>query len=411
MSGDVEAADREQLHRPDVRQLAHRLPVEPGLVGERHRGHRPGALFEPLHHRRVAAGADERRQHDAATDRQEHGEHQRAAPPSPGVVAAPTPTTRSCRPHPDRRRSSSTIRPSRIATVRWAAAAMARSWVTITIVWPASLRRRNSCSTSAPPSVSRAPGRLVGQQHRRRVGHRPGDRQPLALAARQARRQGVDLVGEAEQVEQLAGPPPGGAARRPAEHRRDGDVLGRRHRLEQVEELEDDADGVAPDDRPLVGSERAEHVAGDLDDAVIGDLEPGDDRQQRRLPAPRRTGDGDELAGRDVEVGAAAGRAPARVSTSNVRNTSRDVDDRGRRPPWSPFDHVADRCAGRVVPAAADRAGPRDICGEHRWPADGAIRTIGMSNHRRERRRTCTETMAEHGGRSRVPRALLGVWR
>ena len=74
-----------------------------------------------------------------------------------GRRGRPTPTTPSCWCTPSGATSSSTIRPSRIATVRWAAAAMARSWVTMTIVWPASLSRRKSCSTSAPPSVSRAP--------------------------------------------------------------------------------------------------------------------------------------------------------------------------------------------------------------------------------------------------------------
>ena len=49
-------------------------------------------------------------------------------------------------------------------------------------------------------------GRLVGQQQRRAVHQRPGDRDPLPLAAAERRRVGVAPVGDAEFVEQFQRP-------------------------------------------------------------------------------------------------------------------------------------------------------------------------------------------------------------
>ena len=65
----------------------------------------------------------------------------------------------------DVRRGRRSIRPSRIATMRWAAAAIAASWVTMTIVWPVSLSRRNSSQHVRAAIAVERPGRLVGEQH------------------------------------------------------------------------------------------------------------------------------------------------------------------------------------------------------------------------------------------------------
>ena len=59
--------------------------------------------------------------------------------------------------------------------------------------------------------VERA-GRLVGEEQRRLVRERPGDREPLTLAARQRVGRLVGLVADPEQVEQVAGPRLGRAA-------------------------------------------------------------------------------------------------------------------------------------------------------------------------------------------------------
>ena len=325
------------------------------MVGQRHRGHRrvrASSRGTTVALRRAPTNADSTTPPPIARSTASTSS---AAPPPPGVVGDPRPPRGHAGTAPTAS-TSSTIRPSRIATVRWAAAAMARVVGDhhdrlAGVVEPAEELQHVGAAVGVEGAR-----RLVGQQHRRRVRHRPGDRQALALTARQARWEGVDLVGEPEQVEQLAGPAPGGPAGGPAEHRRHGDVLGRGHRLEQVEELEHDADRVAPHDRPLVGSERADHVAGDLDDAVVGDLEPGDDRQQRRLAAPRRTGDGDELAAAPRRGRRRAGRGPApcrRRTCGTRRARARSV--RACAPVHPPRHSITRRRhAGRVVTAAAD---------------------------------------------------------
>ncbi len=86
------------------------------------------------------------------------------------------------------------------------------------------------------------PGGLVREQQLGRVDQRPGDRDALPLAARQPRRVGVALVGQAHPVEQLGrprpGPPPGRAGQLGGQQH----VVGDGQVVEEVEELEDDAD-------------------------------------------------------------------------------------------------------------------------------------------------------------------------
>ena len=58
------------------------------------------------------------------------------------------------------------------------------------------------------------------------------------------------------------------------------------------------------DDPTGAGAGAGDLVAEQPDRAGVGVLEPGDEAQQRRLAAPRRSQQGEELAGRDVEVDA-----------------------------------------------------------------------------------------------------------
>ncbi len=67
-------------------------------------------------------------------------------------------------------------------------------------------------------------GRLVEQQHLGRHGKRAGDGDALLLAAREARRVGIALVGKADLVQQLLG---------------HGDRLGLRHGLDADRRLDD----------------------------------------------------------------------------------------------------------------------------------------------------------------------------
>ena len=102
-----------------------------------------------------------------------------------------------------------------------------------------------------PGVLVQVPGRLVGQQHLRLLDQRPGDRDPLLLAAGQLGRQVPGPVGQADVREGLRGPGP--PARRAHAERHQGrlHVLLRAQRRHQVERLEDEADGLGPDPRDL----------------------------------------------------------------------------------------------------------------------------------------------------------------
>ncbi len=117
--------------------------------------------------------------------------------------------------------------------------------------------------------VERA-GRLVGQQQLRRVDQGPRDRDPLPLAAGQPRRVVVAVLVEAEPGEQLGGPrprpPPGRAGQLGGQQH----VVGDGEVVEQVEELEDDADvaGAEPGERAL--AERVDPLPATLTMPVVG---------------------------------------------------------------------------------------------------------------------------------------------
>ena len=132
-----------------------------------------------------------------------------------------------------------------------------------------------------------------------------GDREPLALAAGQDAGKLVRLLGEPEEVEEipsaLAGLPP----RRPCNDSRERHVLERAHPFEQVEELEHEPDVLAPQARTAVLVPAGERHPCQHDLAARRRVDAGDQLQQRRLPAPRRSDDRHELAGGDLEVDAA----------------------------------------------------------------------------------------------------------
>ena len=64
----------------------------------------------------------------------------------------------------------------------------------------------NICRTSSLVVRVEVAGRLVGEQQRRAVDQRPGDRDALLLAAGELRRVVVQPVAQADALEQLRGP-------------------------------------------------------------------------------------------------------------------------------------------------------------------------------------------------------------
>src|SRR5450631_1645565 len=87
--------------------------------------------------------------------------------------------------------------------------------------------------------------RFIGQEQRRLIGQGPRDGQPLPLPAGQHARYRRRLVPDAEQVQQVAGPGFSHLSLAPGNHGGQGHVLEHGHALEQVEELEDDANVLA----------------------------------------------------------------------------------------------------------------------------------------------------------------------
>ena len=134
------------------------------------------------------------------------------------------------------------MRPSRRKTWRWACAPIAASCVTITTVLPSTCTERSSARISPPVCESRLPVGSSASSEAGAVHERARDRDALALASRDLRRQVARACAEADPRERreraLAPLAPGDAAIR----ERQLDVLDHREPRQQVEALEHEAD-------------------------------------------------------------------------------------------------------------------------------------------------------------------------
>jgi len=89
------------------------------------------------------------------------------------------------------------------------------------------------------------PRGLVREHERGLVRKRSGNGESLPLAARKEGGELPLLPRQAEQVEEVAGPSLGLRSSHPGDHRRQRDVLERRHPVQEVEELEHEPDVLA----------------------------------------------------------------------------------------------------------------------------------------------------------------------
>ena len=214
---------------------------------------------------------------------------------------------------------------SRNTTVSATSRAKPISWVTMIIVVPAAARSLITASTSPTSSGSSAE---VGSSKRTSRGRSARAR---AIATRccwpprELARVGVDLVGQADPLEQRPGldadlrlvPPEGGDGR--LDH-----VVQHGQVREQVEALEDEADpGPLAQDRalaqlvqPAADGPDADQLAVDADEAGVQLLQVVDRAQQRRLARPGRAEDDGDLALLDVEVDARAAPGGCRRTSS-----------------------------------------------------------------------------------------------
>ena len=197
---------------------------------------------------------------------------------------------------------SPTIDPSTSRRIRWARPAARRSsWVTRRIVWPCRLRSSRRASTDLPVARVQRAGRLVGQEDGGPVDDRPGDRQPLPLAAAEGRREASQPVAEAELAEELLRAGPRLGPRRARELGRDQDVVANRQVVEQLEELEDEADLRPPEPGSVRLAEPVDADAVEVDLAAGRPVQPADQVEQGRLAAARRAHDRGHPPGLDVE--------------------------------------------------------------------------------------------------------------
>ena len=295
--------------------------------------------------------------------------------------------------------SSRTISPSARKSTRCATAAARASWVTITIVWPySSTERRRSSRISPLVAESRFP---VGSSAKSTVGFETSAR---AIATRcccppeSSDGPVRQPVGEPDVADQLVEP----AVLRllAGDGEREEDVLLRVQHRQEVEELEHEADVLAPQLREVVVSERRDLRPGDLDIPGRRLVEPREDVHQRRLPRARGPHHRGRLARRDVR----RTRRAARPRRSLLRRTG--ASRRAQRPP-APFralrhSRLLSRDRGQKANSSRTSL-PRDATGspERRFPPFRRLVTVSAwrspgsrsgrrSNERARRRRSCS---------------------
>ena len=182
-------------------------------------------------------------------------------------------------------------KPSRILISRWAWAATSASWVTITMVIPSLLSRRRSSKKRLVVAESRLP---VGSSAKRSFGS--------LTSARQLGRQPALPAREVDGGEQLTGPGLALSPSRAGTEHGELDVGEGRQLRQQIVELEDEPDLLAP-----VGAEvgdLGQVLSGDPDGARSRRVDPGEQVQERGLAASRGSGDGHHLPLAHLELDA-----------------------------------------------------------------------------------------------------------
>ena len=139
-------------------------------------------------------------------------------------------------------------------------------------------------------------GRLVGEHDRRAADQGPGDRDPLALPARELVGAGVGSLVEADQSEGVEGTGPPLGLGDPGVEEAVGHVVERALVLGQEELLEDEADPGRPQRSQLPVGEPLDVEAGDPHPAGAGPVQGAHQLQESGLARPRRPDDAHQLA-------------------------------------------------------------------------------------------------------------------
>ena len=176
------------------------------------------------------------------------------------------------------------------------ASASSWSWVTNRVVVPTAIWILPDLLAQLPAHlrVQRREG-LVEEEHLRLDRERPGEGDPLLLAARHLVRISVGLLLEPDELEHRSGPLAALVLAHAPQAQPVGDVVDARHVGEQAVRLEDDAHAA------LARRDVRDVLAVDEDPAAVDLVEPAERPQRGRLAAPGRTEEGDELARGDVD--------------------------------------------------------------------------------------------------------------
>lgn len=194
------------------------------------------------------------------------------------------------------------------------------------------------------PGVERGRG-LVGEEHGRLAGERPGDADTLLLPAGELRGVRLGLVGEADEVEQLTDPARPLPPRHAHDLQREGHVPRDRAGRQQREVLVDHADAHAgPAQLPL--RQRGQLLPVDRDGARGGLFEQVDAAQQGALARAALAEHAEDLSFADMEVHAVEGD-DGPVDLAQAGNSDHEIPRRRRR------------CSrdGSGIPFSACRAG------------------------------------------------------
>ncbi len=140
------------------------------------------------------------------------------------------------------------------------------------------------------------PGRLVSQNQIGLVHQGPTERDALLLAAGESIREGVSAVEKADLIQQSAGTLVGSRIDPALELDRKKEILLHGQRRKQVEELEDEAQVLPSEQRPLALGELGELSTRDPDGTGVGKVDPADEIEQGGLAGTTGAQQHDELA-------------------------------------------------------------------------------------------------------------------
>ena len=249
--------------------------------------------------------------------------------------------------------------------LRRAVLATVGSCVTMTTARSGDSRPAKISNTCAALAESERARRLVGQHHQRVGDDGPGQGHPLLLATRHLDGPVVDAGGQPEPVERRQGTLAPLLRAQVAVEERRLDVAQRGQVRDEVELLEDEADGIAPELGAGRVVEQAHVLPGNADGPRRGQVEDPEQAQHGRLPRARGPHDRHELAGEDLQRDVAqrvdlhllAVDARDRLQLEEGRRIARRRAERGGAPAAAPTRGVP--YGGVSGPAAVTTTGWR----------------------------------------------------